>query len=136
MVGVAVKLHLAPCLELLLTLTGRQDSSPLPQECSLLPVGSCASPPASVCQQRGVHSKPRPAHSCALCSPCIGGAGLGHCAPLVADPQLLSTGGCIHVVDKALISSSACPSIPTPQPSAVWLLPEEPQLILPTLEHC
>lgn len=60
---------------------------------------------------------------------------MGHCAPSVADPELWSAGGCIRVADKALISSSACPSIPILHPPAVWLLPESPQVILPTLEH-
>lgn len=60
---------------------------------------------------------------------------MGHCAPLVPDPELLSTGGCIHVADKALISSSACPSIPILHPPAVQPLSVGPQLILPTLEH-
>lgn len=65
----------------------------------------------------------------------MGGAGLGHCAPLVADPRLLSTGGCIHVAAKALSSSSACPGIPILHPPAVWAAPAGPQLILPSLEH-
>lgn len=104
-----MKLHLAPSPESLLTLMARQHFSLLPQECSLLPVGSCASPLLAVW-----HAQQAPsclAAAAPRAPPRMGGAGLGHCTPLVADPELLSTGGCIHVADKALISSSACPSI-------------------------